>query len=116
MKWSLFNWKKPVVSSGEPEDYQVVKNTVSQNERNITNINNQITNVNNQLNNTVSTNTTQTITGAKTFNEGITINKSPIPLLLKATNNDKNYIVFRDSQNNSNFSFWFDFQNNSMNQ
>ena len=104
MKWSLFNWKKPVVSSGEPEDYQVVKNTVSQNERNITNINNQITNVNNQLNNTVSTNTTQTITGAKTFNEGITINKSPIPLLLKATNNDKNYIVFRDSQNNSNFS------------
>lgn len=105
MKWSLFNWKKPVVSSGEPEDYQVVKNTVSQNERNITNINNQITNVNNQLANTVSTNTAQTITGAKTFNEGITINKTPIPLLLKATNNnDKTYLVFRDSNNNSNLS------------
>ena len=104
MKWSLFNWKKPVVSSGEPEDYQVVKNTVSQNERNITNINSQITNVNNQLNNTVSTNTNQTITGAKTFNEGITINKTPIPLLLKATSNDKSYIVFRDSANHSNLS------------
>ena len=104
MKWSLFNWKKPVVSSGEPEDYQVVKNTVSQNERNITNINSQITNVNNQLNNTVSTNTAQTITGAKTFNEGITINKTPIPLLLKATSDDKSYIVFRDSANNSNLS------------
>ena len=104
MKWSLFNWKKPVVSSGEPEDYQVVKNTVSQNEGNITNINSQITNVNNQLNNTVSTNTTQTITGAKTFTEDVVINKTPVPLTLKATDNNKTYIVYKDSANNSNLS------------
>ena len=104
MKWSLFNWKKPVVSSGEPEDYQVVKNTVSQNERNITNINSQITNVNNQLTNTVSTNTNQTITGQKTINAQTTISANPTPLILKANNNEKTYLVFRDSQNNSNFS------------
>ena len=97
MKWSLFNWKKPVVSSGEPEDYQVVKNTVNQNTTNITNINN-------QLNNTVSTNTSQTITGAKTFNANVVISNNPTPLILKSTNNDKNYVVFRDSTNNSNLS------------
>ena len=56
------------------------------------------------LNNYVSTNTTQTITGSKTFTEGIVINKTPVPLTLKATDNNKTYIVYKDSSNNSNFS------------
>lgn len=57
------------------------------------------------LNNYVSTNTTQTISGAKTFTEGVIINKSPVSLTLKATDNtNKNYIVYKDSSNNSNFS------------
>ena len=97
MKWSLFNWKKPAVSSGEPEDYQVVKNTVNQNTTNIRTLNTQLTN-------TVSTNTAQTITGAKTFNANVVISNNPTPLILKSTNNDKNYVVFRDSANNSNLS------------
>lgn len=56
------------------------------------------------LNNYVSTNTAQTITGAKTFTEGVIINKNPVPLTLKATDNNKTYIVYKDSSNNSNFS------------
>ena len=118
MKWSLFNWKKPVVSSGEPEDYQVVKNTVNQNTTNIRDLNNQvhtaqgtadrneqsINNINTQLTNTVSTNTAQTITGAKTFNANVVISNNPTPLILKSTNNAKNYVVFRDSADNSNLS------------
>ena len=56
------------------------------------------------LSNYVSTNTAQTITGAKTFTEGIVINKTPVPLTLKATDNNKTYIVYKDSSNNSNFS------------
>lgn len=57
------------------------------------------------MNNTVSTNTAQTITGAKTFTEGVIINKSPVSLTLKATDNtNKNYIVYKDSANNSNLS------------
>ena len=56
------------------------------------------------LSNYVSTNTTQTITGAKTFTEDVVINKTPVPLTLKATDNNKTYIVYKDSSNNSNFS------------
>ena len=56
------------------------------------------------LSNYVSTNTAQTITGAKTFTEGVIINKTPVPLTLKATDNNKTYIVYKDSSNNSNFS------------
>ena len=56
------------------------------------------------LNNYVSTNTAQTITGSKTFTEGVVINKTPVPLTLKATDNNKTYIVYKDSANNSNLS------------
>lgn len=97
MKWSLFNWKKPVVSSGEPEDYQVVKNTVSQNERNITNINN-------QLANTVTTNTEQTITGNKNFNSNVVISRGATPLVLKGVDSNKHYLLFKNNSNETTFS------------
>ena len=117
-KWSLFNWKKPVASSGEPEDYQVVKNTVNQNTTNIRDLNNQvhtaqgtadrneqsINNINTQLTNTVSTNTVQTITGAKTFNANVVISNNPTPLILKSTNNNKTYMLIKSSDNNTNLS------------
>lgn len=64
--------------------------------------------LNNSLNTTLAnyltTNTAQTITGAKTFTEGVIINKNPVPLTLKATDNNKNYIVYKDSADNSNLS------------
>ena len=97
MKWSLFIWKKPVVSSGEPEDYQVVKNTVSQNERNITNINN-------QLANTVTTNTEQTITGNKNFNSNVVISRGATPLVLKGVDNNKHYLLFKNNADTTTFS------------
>ena len=56
------------------------------------------------LNNYVSTNTNQSISGAKTFTEGVIINKTPVPLTLKATDNNKTYIVYKDSADNSNLS------------
>ena len=62
------------------------------------------TTLSNELANYVSTNTAQTISGAKTFTEGIVINKTPVPLTLKATDNNKTYIVYKDSSNNSNLS------------
>ena len=64
--------------------------------------------LNNSLNTTLSnyltTNTTQTITGAKTFNNNVVISKNPTPLVLKANNNEKTYMLIKGSDNTTNFS------------
>ena len=58
----------------------------------------------NTLSNYVSTNTNQTITGAKTFSNQVVINNTPEPLVLKATNTNKSYILFKTPQNTSTLS------------
>ena len=108
-----------------PTDYEEVRNKVNENATNVRDLRNQLMVVQNSsdrnsqtieslenrvnraeqnINNAVTTNTSQTISGAKTFTEGIVINKTPVPLTLKATDNNKTYIVYKDSSNNSNFS------------
>lgn len=89
-----------------PTDYEEVRNKVNENATSVRDLNNQLMLVQGELDtlNAVTTNTSQTITGAKTFSHEVVINTTPTPLVLKSTNNDKNYVVFRDSANNSNLS------------
>lgn len=59
-------------------------------------------------------NTTQTITGAKTFNNNVVISKNPTPLILKANNNDKTYMVIKSSDDTTNFSLGANSSNTSL--
>ena len=54
--------------------------------------------------NGVTLDTAQTITGAKTFSHEVVINTTPTPLILKANNNDKTYMLIKSSDNNTNLS------------
>ena len=57
-----------------------------------------------QNDNYVTLNTTQTITGNKTFNANVVISSNPTPLVLKANNNDKTYLLIKSSDNTTNLS------------
>ena len=59
-------------------------------------------------------NTTQTITGEKTFNNNVVISKNPTPLILKANNNDKTYMLIKSSDNTTNFSLGANSTNTSL--
>ena len=59
-------------------------------------------------------NTNQTITGAKTFNNNVVISKNPTPLVLKANNNDKTYMLIKSSDNTTNFSLGANATNTSL--
>ena len=59
-------------------------------------------------------NTTQTITGAKTFNNNVVISKNPTPLILKANNNDKTYMLIKSSDDATNFSLGANSSNTSL--
>ena len=59
-------------------------------------------------------NTNQTITGAKTFNNNVVISKNPTPLILKANNNDKTYMLIKSSDDTTNFSLGADSSNTSL--
>lgn len=59
-------------------------------------------------------NTTQTITGAKTFNNNVVISKNPTPLILKANNNDKTYMLIKSSDDTTNFSLGANSSNTSL--
>ena len=59
-------------------------------------------------------NTNQTITGEKTFNNNVVISKNPTPLILKANNNDKTYMLIRSSDNTTNFSLGANSSNTSL--
>ena len=101
-----------------PTDYEEVRNKVNTNETNIRDLNNQLMTVQNSsdrnsqrieqwtntIDNAVTTNGTQTISGAKTFTNEVVISKNPTPLVLKANNNDKTYMLIKSSDNNTNFS------------
>ena len=54
--------------------------------------------------NGVTLDTAQTITGAKTFSHEVVIKNTPTPLVLKATNNNKTYMLIKSSDNNTNLS------------
>lgn len=64
--------------------------------------------------NFVTLNTTQTITGAKTFNNNVVISKNPTPLILKANNNDKTYMLIKSSDDTTNFSLGANSSNTSL--
>ena len=94
-----------------PTDYEEVRNKVNTNETNIRDLNNQLLLVQGEVDilqqnetNTVTTNTSQTITGEKTFNANVVISNNPTPLILKANNNDKTYMLIKSSDNTTNFS------------
>ena len=59
-------------------------------------------------------NTNQTITGAKTFNNNVVISKNPTPLILKANNNDKTYMLIKSSDDTTNFSLGANSSNTSL--
>lgn len=59
-------------------------------------------------------NTTQTITGAKTFTNNVVISKNPTPLILKANNNDKTYMLIKSSDDTTNFSLGANSSNTSL--
>ena len=59
-------------------------------------------------------NTNQTITGEKTFNNNVVISKNPTPLILKANNNDKTYMLIKSSDNTTNFSLGANSSNTSL--
>lgn len=56
----------------------------------------------------------QTITGAKTFNNNVVISKNPTPLILKANNNDKTYMLIKSSDDTTNFSLGANSSNTSL--
>lgn len=59
-------------------------------------------------------NTAQTITGAKTFTNNVVISKNPTPLILKANNNDKTYMLIKSSDDTTNFSLGSNSSNTSL--
>ena len=59
-------------------------------------------------------NTNQTISGAKTFNNNVVISKNPTPLILKANNNDKTYMLIKSSDDTTNFSLGANSSNTSL--
>lgn len=59
-------------------------------------------------------NTTQTITGAKTFDNQVVIRKNGTPLILKANNNDKTYMLIKSSDDITNFSLGANSSNTSL--
>lgn len=101
-----------------PTDYEEVRNKVNENATNVRDLRNQLMVVQNSsdrnsqrieqwtntIDNAVTTNTSQTITGTKTFNANVVISNNPTPLILKANNNDKTYFLIKSSDNTTNFS------------
>lgn len=84
---------------------------IQQNTTNITTNQTNITNLNNEV---VKLAGNQTITGAKTFNNNVVISKNPTPLILKANNNDKTYMLIKSSDDTTNFSLGANSSNTSL--
>ena len=110
-KWLLIN--KDTVSvdlSDYPTKLEVeaIKNNLQQS------ITSNTTNITNLENNVVKLAGNQTITGAKTFNNNVVISKNPTPLILKANNNDKTYMLIKSSDDATNFSLGSNSSNTSL--
>lgn len=89
-----------------PTDYEEVRNKVNENATSVRELNNQLMLVQGELDtlNAVTLDTAQTISGAKTFSSQVVINNTPEPLIIKATNTNKSYILFKTPQNTSTLS------------
>ena len=110
-KWLLIN--KDTVSvdlSDYPTKLEVeaIKNNLQQS---ITSNTTNITNLNNEA---VKIAGTQTITGAKTFNNNVVIYKNGTPLALRAVNPGKIYMLMKGADDNANFSLGADSSNTSL--
>lgn len=92
-----------------------IKTTLENNiTSNTNNINTNTTNITNLNNEVVKLAGTQTITGEKTFTNNVVISKNPTPLVLKANNNDKTYMLIKSSDNTTNFSLGANSTNTSL--
>ena len=81
-----------------------LQNSITSNTTNITNLNNEVVKIAGN----------QTITGAKTFDNQVVIRKDGTPLILKANNNDKTYMLIKSSDNATNFSLGANATNTSL--
>ena len=88
-----------------------LQNKANNNTTNITNLENRHNTLNNEV---VKLAESQTISGAKTFNNNVVISKNPTPLVLKANNNDKTYMLIKSSDNTTNFSLGANSSNTSL--
>ena len=103
-------------------EVEAIKNNLQQSiTSNTTNIATNTTNITNLQNNYNTLNSEvvklagdQTITGAKTFTNNVVISKNPTPLVLKANNNDKTYMLIKSSDNTTNFSLGANSSNTSL--
>ena len=86
-------------------------NSIQTNTNNITNLQNNYNTLNSEV---VKLAGTQTITGAKTFTNNVVISNNPTPLVLKANNNDKTYMLIKSSDNTTNFSLGANATNTSL--
>ena len=86
-------------------------NSIQTNTNNITNLQNNYNTLNSEV---VKLAGTQTITGAKTFTNNVVISKNPTPLILKANNNDKTYMLIKSSDDATNFSLGANSTNTSL--
>ena len=84
---------------------------ITTNQTNITNLQNNYNTLNSEV---VKLAGTQTITGAKTFTNNVIISKNPTPLILKANNNDKTYMLIKSSDDATNFSLGANSTNTSL--
>ena len=92
-----------------------VDSVVNTNSTNIVDLGNRATNLENKINNeVVKIAGDQTITGAKTFNNNVVISNNPTPLILKANNNDKTYMLIKSSDDTTNFSLGANSSNTSL--
>ena len=88
-----------------------LQNSITTNQTNITNLENRHNTLNNEV---VKLAGSQTISGAKTFNNNVIISKNPTPLILKANNNDKTYMIIKGSDDATNFSLGANSTNTSL--
>ena len=84
---------------------------ITTNQTNITNLENRHNTLNNEV---VKLAGNQTIAGAKTFTNNVIISKNPTPLILKANNNDKTYMLIKSSDDTTNFSLGANSSNTSL--
>lgn len=86
-------------------------NNITTNQTSITNLQNNYNTLNSEV---VKLAGNQTITGEKTFTNNVVISKNPTPLVLKANNNDKTYMLIKSSDNTTNFSLGANSSNTSL--
>lgn len=83
---------------------QWTNDRVSEINNSIETINNNITTLETKTDNAVTLDGNQTITGNKTFNSNVIISNGSTPLVLKAANSNKHYLIYKNTSNETTFS------------